>query len=342
MMIVTITRLLAVLFATFSAATYQTENRCMNYHRNCSGKIAVGFAGIARGIDYVLPSVERHVFGALQQHDFEYDVFVSTLTNPTFFGHKVDEFEIIKLRPCYISMISQALTRRKEFDRMCKARNYPCENGVIKSTPTTNLTKLDRRLYCRQTRKLVELKNYMLAFEAQERLASMIREKSLQQGFQYDAVVMLRPDVAFIRDIDLHMHFKDIVDDHTIWFPDFQTSYGYNDRAAFGSQGVMLKYLERGEHWRKHSSYNVTIAETFLWGFVRDTNLTVKQSGIRFIRVRPMEDKGNDVGIIADFDIQPHLMGLGGDESDLKRCIHPTMHVHQTGFKYKAINANAC
>ena len=315
------------------AGTYQGTRRCMPNITTISPKptgiIAVGITGISRGLQYTLPSIRKHVFKVLEEHNFAYDVLWSTVSNPYFFEHRMDEFEVQKMQPCLFSIEPQEIVKHTRWKMFCETRGFICRDGLVRNIAGKvygpgglAYTRMDRRHFGKYvTPRLTQLKNYMCGFDSQSRLAHMIRTRADMNQFSYDAVLVIRPDVAFIRDIDLPQKFPSILTHSShIWIPDFQEFDGLNDRAAFGGQEIMLKYLERGDVFMVNNSYHFSIAEDYLKKYVRDFGMTVQPSSMRFLRIRPVEIDGVDTGIIDGFDVMPEYMNLGHDESDLQRC----------------------
>jgi hypothetical protein len=323
---------------------YNSKSHCANVTRvkESRGRIAIGIAGVSRGIAHTLPTVEKHVFDHLRNNNFEFDVIWSSVSNPTFFGRPIDEFEVAKARPCIFSIESQQVVREEMFERLCAQRNYIlCNNDRIRFN---GMTEVEKALFVRKPRNVPQFRNYLCAFNVQSKLASLIRSHAKFNGFTYDAVLLIRPDVAFIRDIDLPQRFDDIVSKNsTIWIPDFQPFDGINDRAAFGNQYSMLKYLERGNAFMTNNSYRLHIAENYLKLYLPDVGIKWEPSTMRFMRVRPMEENGVEVGIIDDFDSNPKYMNIDPDDPDLLRCAGKEFKMHATRhFKYKTINTHDC
>jgi hypothetical protein len=309
----------------------------------------VGFSGLSRGIRYTLPSVQRHVFDVLRKENFEFDVIWSSVINPDFFGHKMNEIEFAKTEPCLFSVEPQEVVELREWKRFCSNRGYDCRKNHIEAKGQ-NFSKLMQQLYTHPGQRYIgELKHYLCSFDSQYRLAAMIRAHALLNEFTYDAVLMIRPDVAFIRDIDLPDKFTQIQQKKsTLWVPDFQHFGGLNDRAAFGSQEAMLKYLERGDTFMNNNTYGAAVAELFLQQFIESEGMLHELSSMRFLRVRPMEYMGTDLGIIDGFDIKPKFLNVQQNDPDLLRCGgQQTLkwlneNTKKVKFEFKSIQEDVC
>lgn len=327
---------------------HHTMRRCANETNMpfSKGRIAVGISGVSRGLHYTLPSIERHVFEVLRKAKLEFDVIWSSVSTPAFFDNPVDEFEVAKMKPCLFSIESQEYIKQKMWERFCKNRGYKSKKGNLIDFEGSDLTNAEYLIFSKkETRYSLQLKNYFCSFDSQSRLAAMIETHAKLNHFTYDAVLMIRPDVAFIRDIDLPAQLAVVkLNPNTIWIPDFQHfSDGKNDRAAFGGQAAMIKYLIRGEDFMNNNTYRLTIAEKFLGDYMHNVGLKWEKSTMRFIRVRPMEDDGKQLGIIDGFDINPKWMALPRNDPDLRRCAGDTFITHsKLKFQYKVIRADVC
>lgn len=324
--------------------------RCIQNTTISDYKIALGIVGVSRGLKYTLPSIERHVLNVLTEHGIAFDLFWSSVTNPYFYGRPIDEYEFQLARPCLFSIEPQDVVRHLQWERFCKSRGFICENGLIRnvagkvySAGGRTYTRMDRRHFGKYvTPRMSQLRNYFCAFDSQHRLARMIQSRSEMGGFEYDAVLVIRPDVAFIRDIDLPKHINSIKThpDH-IWIPDFQPFDGLNDRAAFGSQRTMLQYLDRGETFFSSNTYHFDIAEAYLAKFVTDFSIIPQNSSMRFLRIRPLEIKGVSCGVVDGFDSQAEYMNLAGDNKDLIRCAGTQWFLFDS-TKVKRLNPFRC
>lgn len=334
--------LLVCSFWSASSATHHAHRRCIKNTSNSTIKIAVAIAGVSRGLHYTLRTIERHVFDVLSRNNFQTDVYWSSVSIPDFFGHSINEFEMQEIRPCAFSIISQEAVMDFEFERFCRLRRFVCDKGVVREAPDLAASK--QKSFRTHSRELMQFKNYLCAFETQSRMARIIKSHSKIHGFEYDAIMMIRPDVAFIRDTDLPSYIEIVASSpNTIWIPDFQPFGGLNDRAAFGNHKVMLQYLERGDIFMSNASYGVMIAEQYLKTFLDNLKIEVKPSSMRFLRIRPMEDNGTDVGIVDGFDVNPKHLNVAKNDPDLLRCVGSDWFTHtQMNFQYKPINSDFC
>lgn len=324
-----------VILCYVAALAHTSDNRrCMSNttaERPAIGKVAIGITGVSRGVQYTLPSIEKHIFKVLERNNILYDVYWSTVSNPYFNDRKMDDYELKLVEPCLFSIEPQEVIKHLQWNKFCQVRGYTCQDGLIRnvankiySPGAPMYTRMDRRHFGKYiTPRLNQLKNYFCGFDSQSRLGKMIRAHSEVNNIKYDAILVIRPDVAFFLDIDLPQNLQNIKSHSSfIWVPDFQHFDGLNDRAAFGSQEVMLKYLERGDVFMTNNSYHFDIAENYLAKYVKNTGMEVQKSSMRFVRVRPFAINRVEVGIIDGFDADPAYLNLkSSEEADLYRCI---------------------
>ena len=130
------------------------------------------------------------------------------------------------------------------------------------------------------------IKNLLCAFHSMHILVEMIVSHQLINKFRYDAMLILRPDTAIVRDIDLPQHMKKIKNKpRAIWIPNFQHYRGLNDRAAFGSVETMMIYLKRGQAFRDAPG-QFPLSERLVKYTLELNNITVYNSTMRMMRVR--------------------------------------------------------
>lgn len=169
------------------------------------------------------------------------------------------------------------------------------------------------------------LRNLLGSFHTQIELADMIHFHQLRSGFNYSAVLAIRPDTAMFKDVDIAEHLSEIASERMkIWVPNFQHWFGgVNDRAAYGSPEAMLSYLRRGLHYRD-SGY-VGIGETHLRQYLSEQHIAVAPSGMRFVRVRA----GGSLPI-AERKVKKHkfqvIFNLPHDDPDLHQCVDFKRH----------------
>ena len=260
--------------------------RCAN--KNISPRIAVGFFGISRSLEFVMPTLQRHLFDVLDRSHITYDVLTSTNaateTVNTRAGQGgvtggIDQFDVSNLEPCLISLSDQELVRLHEWVLFAHAHGIPLDSNFEHNT--TKYAHLDEF-----KDNMVSIKNLLCAYHSMNVLLEMIEAHQVIHKFTYDAVFILRPDTALLRDIDLPQHMDKIKQEPlSIWIPGFQLWGGYNDRAAFGSLTAISVYLKRGKTYRDSPVFH-RAAERLVKNVLDANNITVYNSTMRVARVR--------------------------------------------------------
>lgn len=270
----------------------------------------MGFAGVSRGLNYTLPSFQRHIFDVLKRNNFVFDVFWSTVSQRSYLTRSIDEFEVSLMRPCFLSIESQVTVQQGMINKFCKSRNLQCSVGKIPGVPAPYHDHLI---------------NYLCAFNSQARLGELIEIVSQVKGRPYDAILFFRPDTAVIGDIDLPDTFDVLMKQRNqIWLPGFQHFGGYNDRGAYGSAEVMYKYLKRGNVFMNDTKYGRSIAENFLKLYLDDEKVPVAMSNWRLFRVRPLQLwSGENVAAVDHFDAKIKFLNTSANNPDVMRCRGP-------------------
>ena len=314
-----------LLIVSITNVTAAEKLRCIDWNNDSKGKIAVVIAGSSRSLKYTLPSIEHHVFDVLTRHGYEYDVIWSSIQSenngiwvvnsktPTSELQTLDQWDSRHVRPCLYASASQAPILHEEFDRMCTAKNLTCRNGRIYEHVIGKPAQ-------------AQLKNYMGCFYVQKKAALLMKYYSEGNHFKYDAVIVIRPDTAIVNDIELPNHMDMIKKDkNAIFIPNFQEYDGYNDRAAYGSYHVMMKYLQRGDDFFADSTPTLRIAEYFLEEIAIKHKMNVHNTKLRCLRVRTTQfDNEIMRGVVYHLDTQRKSMNMDDNAwKDMERCFVP-------------------
>lgn len=282
---------LVIIFSSCFAINNPRCSELISKHR-----VAVAFYGLSRSLKTTLPSFEKHVFAVLDKEGIAYDVFWSGLDsgriNNVRSGEtdiKLETTDFVLMRPCVFSVVSQSVIVQTELKLYLQARI-----GV-----PNNVTDF-------YNDGLSSIRNLLGAFQSMRTANSMIAAHSELNNITYDAVVVLRPDTAVVRDIDIAAYLPEIIQEdrkwrageqnyvQPLWIPDFQHwKGGYNDRGAFGSVEVISRYLTRGISFRDFSDDvkpfffgDKLNGEVYLKHYMHIHNLVFRPSALRVVRVR--------------------------------------------------------
>lgn len=192
----------------------------------------------------------------------------------------IDPYEVRLLEPCLVTLLDQEEVRLQEWRLLAKARGIELDADF-----NYNITKYEYLDNFKD--EMGSVKNALCAYHTLKVLDKMIQAHQLIHKFKYDAVLVLRPDSAVVRDIDLPQHLKTIQQEpHSIWIPNYQHyGGGYNDCAAFGSVEAISIYLNRGAAFRD-SPVDFDVSEKLVRKVLEMHNVTVHWSTMRVMRVR--------------------------------------------------------
>ena len=284
--------LVFIIASVASLSLCRAERLCASdNHKN--GLIVIGFYGISRALEVILPTLQKHVVDVLDDAEIGYEVLWST--NAAFetvktrgqlrksnilYQEGIDPYEVRLLEPCQVSLIDQDKVRHEEYLHFAKTRGLELDEN-FQFVNKTKAAELDHF-----HDKLRSIQNMLCAFHSMNILAGMVEARQAVHNISYDAMLILRPDTAMVRDIDLPQYMKKIKNEpKAIWIPNFQHYHGLNDRAAFGSIETMMIYLKRGQAYREAPGL-FPVSEILVNHTLVLHNITVYNSTMRVMRVR--------------------------------------------------------
>jgi hypothetical protein len=173
---------------------------CHVNSENSIARIAIGFFGMSRSLNYTYPSINRHIFQILQQANISYDIFWSVTISPSRqHPQEDDQHDLQLMKPCRYSLIDQNSVRFYEFEKYYKLQNL--HNSGTRSKPKIQRTRADF-----MWDNYDSIKNILCAYKTLQILNQMISSHAMIHEIQYDAILIIRPDCAFINDLDLPDH----------------------------------------------------------------------------------------------------------------------------------------
>jgi hypothetical protein len=233
---------------------------CIYIYKNMH-KVAILIYGLNRSINITFPSIHDKILRILIENDVTYDFYIHTYKLKGTYsnirnGEKslhINPYEIQK----YISPIDIIIHDQDKIDKLHNIKNYN-KYGDPWSNKYVSLWNLIRALY------------------------SLKCAWQLIENKEYDGVIVLRPDVLFLNELNIHDFFNAIKNDE-IYVPAFHdSSTSYNDRFAFGSKKSMAKYCTRYDHMKEYAAKQQLHSETFLKYVIK----TAKKTNIKFNRIR--------------------------------------------------------
>jgi hypothetical protein len=267
-------------------------------------RVALCFYGLIRNLDLVLGSIERHIFGILDHAGVEYDVFVHSLFLTKLdnkrsgeSNQRLNPYNFARLRPCVFEVEDQNQIRATLMQQYLKMhKNADLWNDNFASVG-----------------------NLLCAMHSSSRVAALARGYSQSNGSNYSAVVALRADVAYLRDLNVTDLVKLKQNERRILTPDCSVIIhngvrnGYNDRFAMGGADVMLDvFLKiRGASWMQQPSPG----EQFLkFSFFPQNHLQHGDTNMRLIRVR-------NNGVVQELDLRDGPIYMNMPHKELFRCL---------------------
>jgi hypothetical protein len=239
-------------------------------------RIALCFWGICRSTDKTIETIKNNIFKSLQEHGFEYDIFLHTYTLYKPYTNPRANENQIQLKNTLWKLLNptQYLIEDQEMvDKHLFTKNYKMRGNPWPEDPT--FTTFNNHL-----RALWSLKQ--------------VTELWTNSVNSYDLVIYLRPDVLFKNEIDIE--WFSLVNSKTILLPNFQTIENVNDRFAIGHPIVMKLYGNRFDSAYEYSLYNHLHSEKFLAYILKKHQIKILWIRIKFKRLRAN-------GVVCDADI---------------------------------------
>lgn len=131
-------------------------------------------------------------------------------------------------------------------------------------------------------------KNVYYQLYGGKRVNELRKEYEKENGFEYDYVVKIRPDVSFLTPVDFSSLEKGF-----LFLPNGHDHTGFNDRFAVGESKIMDIYYGRLEFWmQKHPEIPnyTTHAEKNLYAWITSNGIPVKRLNFSYALRRPGRD----------------------------------------------------
>jgi hypothetical protein len=243
---------------------------CARETKTKGPRIALAFYGLIRD-PATFESIERHIYKPLHDAGIEFDVFVHAMFLPELTNARSKEkheplnpYSVVLLNPCVFEISAQFEVRETLF----KKYQSMGERGNPWQADESNFESV---------------KNLLCALHSQERVATLISEYSKQHNFEYDSVVLLRPDLAYPTDIDTHQ-IRALQATDNIAYTDTWQSQGYiSDRYMFGGSRMMLNtIMTRIWRWAEENS----TGEKFLKSVFVKEEIQRKNTMMPVLRIR--------------------------------------------------------
>lgn len=226
-------------------------------------KIAVAFFGVARSLKYTICSIEENILAPLR-----------ALGDVKIFGHFYNLTEIYNPRSgesCKIDTSQHALIN---FD------------SIIIDEPNDCLSRFNiKEIYSARDPYLDDYKSITNLLHQLHSLDSVT--KSIQESYQPDVVVFVRPDLYYHNSLQASMLLAVRSSRKRVFLPAWQSYGGYNDRCAICNNDTYVDYGSRANLVDSYIDFcKPFYSELFLYFVLRKKHIKVSRLEITASRIR--------------------------------------------------------
>jgi hypothetical protein len=227
-------------------------------------RVALVFWGMTRALNYTIGSIEKHIFLPLEAANVTWDVYMHTYRMRGNYSNTRNGVLNIQLNYTEYQLLKPTVYRIDSQDRVDAWLHW--RDYSHKGDPWDN--------------DFLSLRNSLRALYSQM-VATLLVAAS---GKHYNAVVLLRPDVLFLNDLNATLLTH--VQANTAYLPDFGQYGGLNDRFAFGTPDAMYIYGTRYMHALQYSTSHQLHSESYVRDYLQYSKLSAVEVPIRFLRFR--------------------------------------------------------
>jgi hypothetical protein len=229
-------------------------------------KIAIGFYGITRSLNYTIDSIEKNIFNVLKENNFDYDIFLHT--------YNLDEYKNTRANEEYTKNIDNNQYK------LLKAKYLKIDNqNEVKSI--LNLESYRNKPDPWNT-NYESVDFYILGKYSQYSLTKMIENSKND----YDYILFIRPDCLYLDRLDVSKF--NLINDNTILIPSFALygEYRMNDRFAITNNKTYKIYGKIFEELLELSNKYPLHSETILGMILEKNNIENIKIKFNFARIR--------------------------------------------------------
>jgi hypothetical protein len=226
-------------------------------------KIALCFYGLCRSTNYTIDSINKYIFDALKELNFNYDIYLHTYKVTTPYTNIRNSEKNIMLDNDLYKLLNPTVYKIDDQDDIKKTINFIKYRS--KGDPWSNDFK--------------SLDNLILGLYSLNQVTQLWKSSNKT----YDYIIYLRPDVKFLSPLKLSF-FLDLNNTNAA-LPNYE-EFPINDRFAIGTPNIMTVYGERYLHAYDYSLVNKLHAETYLKYILNKNNIDMIKINFKFHRIR--------------------------------------------------------
>ena len=225
-------------------------------------KVAIGFYGITRSLNYTIDSIEKNIFNVLKENNFDYDIFLhkynldeykNTRANEEY-TKNIDNNQYKLLKAKYLKIDNQ-----NEVKSMLNLESYRTKPDPWK----TNYETVDF---------------YILGKYSQYSLTKIIENSNNN----YDYILFVRPDCLYLDRLDVSKF--NLINYNTILIPSF--GHQMNDRFAITNNKTYKIYGKIFEELLELSNKYELHSQTILGMILEKNNIENIKIKFNFARIR--------------------------------------------------------
>lgn len=231
-------------------------------------KIALVFWGLTRSLKYTHISIKKNILDVLNNNNIDYEIFMHTYkVSNTYTNYRAKEKEVELDFDQYklLNVDNFIWDSLEDVKNNINFKNYRSKGDPWSNSGSKNFQTLD---------------NFILSLYSKNKITQEFKSKSSQ----FDYAIFLRPDVLYVKQIDLSI-FNLIKNDIGL-IPNFHHNNGYNDRMFISNSQNAIKYGSFYNELLNYSKSKIAYSEKFNRDMLTQYNIKIKLIDFPFRRVR--------------------------------------------------------
>jgi hypothetical protein len=241
---------------------------------NNKKRVAIVFFGLTRTLTQTIDSIKNNIFNVLTSNNMEYDIFIHTYeingiykndwSNENTKNYKNEDI-VSLLSPKYF-----LIDKQEDIINSINFNSYYSKLG--------NWTGMSSSM----TKYLI--RNMILALYSKNKIIKLLE----QYKSSYDFVIITRPDMEYLKPIDIS-YFNELTDNNII-IPEKDGFLGLNDRMCICKMEVALYYGSLYNNLLEYSKVKSIISEVYLNDMLKEKNILVIKKNINYDTLRIKSD----------------------------------------------------